>query len=223
VCRLPPHQSRRPRLTPSSRPPRWAPRKGSWRQTPRHHRGPHLRSLWEACPLGRAPWKWIRPRRMGVDQGHLAHIPGPPPSLHPPGWHVVLSHATVCTPRVGLTYRMGMPAVLDLPPPLGSPVRRLRPARQLAAGPQPAGVPGLPRTVGGGVKVPGAEVLLGGAGGPCGGELRPPPRRKHVLHCPVRPPPVPVILNLLASQIPTLRRVPIAASSCCARALTCLL
>jgi len=31
------------------------------------------------------------------------------------------------------------------------------------------------------------------------------------------------ILNLLATQVPTLRRVPIAASSSCARALTCLL
>jgi len=49
----------------------------------------------------------------------------------------------------------------------------------------------------------------------------PPPRHKHVLHCPGRPPQGLDILNLLATQIPRLRRVPIAASSSCARALTC--
>jgi len=57
--------------------------------------------------------------------------------------------------------------------------------------------------------VPGPEVLLGGAGGHCGEELRPPQGLD--------------IFKVLATQIPTLRRVPIVASSTCARALTCLL
>ena len=51
----------------------------------------------------------------------------------------------------------------------------------------------------------------------------PPPQRKRVPHCPGRPPQGLDILNLLATQVPTLRRIPIAASSSCARALTCLL
>jgi len=100
-------------------------------------------------------------------------------------------------------------------------VSHLRLARQLVAGPQTAGVPGLPRTVGGGVKVPGSEVLLGDAGGPCGVEPRPSGANTFST---VRAAPQGLdILNLLARQIPTLRRVPIAASCCCARVLTCLL
>jgi len=112
---------------------------------------------------------------------------------------------------------MGLPAVPDLQPPLGSPARGLRPALRLAAGPQPAGVPGLPRTVGAVVKMSGPEVLLGGAGGLCGGELRPPANPITT----VRGAPTGLdILNFLATQIPTLHRVPVAASSSCARALT---
>jgi len=57
VLRLPPHQSRCPHLTHRSRPPRWAPRRSSWRQTPSHHKGPHLMIPLGECPPGRNPWK----------------------------------------------------------------------------------------------------------------------------------------------------------------------
>jgi len=71
------------------------------------------------------------------------------------------------------------------------------------------------------VKVPGSEGPVGVAGGPCAGELRPPGANTIST---VRGAPQGLdILNLLATEIPTLRRVTIAAPSSCARALTCLL
>jgi len=69
--------------------------------------------------------------------------------------------------------------------------------------------------------VPGPEVLLGGACGQFGGELRPSGTNTFST-IRVAPPKGLDILYLLATLIPTLRRVPIAESSSCARALTCL-
>jgi len=64
--------------------------------------------------------------------------------------------------------------------------------------------------------VPGSEVLLGV------GKLRPPPGANTLST--VRGAPQGLgILNVLATEISTLRRVPIAAPSSCAGALTCLL
>jgi len=69
--------------------------------------------------------------------------------------------------------------------------------------------------------VPGPVVLLGSAGGPRGRELRPHGANTFTA---VRAAPQGLdILQLLATQLPRLRRVTIAASSTCARALTCLL
>jgi len=79
----PPTPAEEPNLSPRRSPPRWEPRRGSWRQITSHHRGPHLRIPLEACPLGRGPGKKIGHRRMRLDQVPLAHIPGPtpPPTL----------------------------------------------------------------------------------------------------------------------------------------------
>jgi len=89
----------------------------------------------EGAPLGEGPMK-VDPAMVGT--------PGDPPSQPGTPRSQPRASAPAHPLRGGLTHRLGLPAVLGLPPPIGPSFRRLRPTRQLAAGPQPAGVPGLP-------------------------------------------------------------------------------
>jgi len=69
--------------------------------------------------------------------------------------------------------------------------------------------------------MPGTTLLIGGPGGTGHGQHCPPAQARSPLSGPL--PPGLNLVQLLGARIPTLRRVPIAASSTCARALACLL
>jgi len=69
--------------------------------------------------------------------------------------------------------------------------------------------------------VPGTSLLHGGPGGTALGNTAPPAQARSPLAGPL--PSGLNLVHLLGTRIPTLRRVPIAASSTCALALACLL
>jgi len=117
---------------------------------------------------------------------------------------------------------MGLPAVAGLLPTLGAPINRSGPAGCLAGRPRPPGVLGLPGNIPARGGVPVSTLIHGGTGGTVPGQQRPPPPAQD--HSPLEGP-LPAGLDrvhLLGTRIPTMRRVPIAATSTCARALTCL-
>jgi len=113
-----------------------------------------------------------------------------------------------------------LPAVVCIPPPLRTLIDRSGPVGRLAGRPWAPGVPGLPGNNPARGTVPGTTLLHGGTVGT--GPVQPPPAQ-------ARSPlagPLPAgldLVHLLRTRISTLRRVPIAASFTCVRALTCLL
>lgn len=88
----------------------------------------------------------------------------------------------------------------------------------MAEGTQHACLPGLSTAVSGRGQLAGPEVLFGGSGGRRDRELL--PLCANTFPAVRAAPPGLDILQLLVKQIPTLRRVPIVASSSCSRTLT---
>jgi len=126
-----------PRPGPTARPDHGPTRRGQWRRTPTHCRGPHRWILREACPQGRASWRWIRPRlkpRMDRTHNQAAHDHslGHPPL--PTRLACDTVHATMRATRGGLPDRVELFAVAHPPPPLSPPVGWLGPTRRMAAG-----------------------------------------------------------------------------------------
>jgi len=176
-----------------------------------------------ARPFRRAPCKRTSPRQTGRRGSHLNPASpghGPNHSLQPPVRDVVLPNAEVRTPRGGLTDVVEMPAV-EISTSARCTYLQVRPRRMRGLTPMvsecawPAGK--LPH------KGRGARdtLLHGGTGGTGTGQHAPPAQVRSPLAGPL--PAGLDLVQLLGTRIPTLRRVPIAASSTCVRPLTCLL
>jgi len=148
-------------------------------------------------------------------------VTAPDHSLHAALRDVVLPNAAVRTPRGGLADGVWQHAGLGVPPPLGAPINGCGPAGRMVRLPWATGAPGLPGNHPARGAVPGTTLLPSGPGGTGPGQLGHPSQA-----CSPLAGPLPAgldLVHLLGTRIPTLRRVPIAASSTCALALTCLL
>jgi len=180
----------------------------------------------EAPPPAAGPMEMDEPSSLdgrGPHPNLAPPVTAPDHSLHPPLRDVVLPHAAVCAPRGGLADGVELPAVLGVPPPLGAPIYGCGPAGRVVRHLWATGVSGMPGNHPTRGAVPGTTLLHIGPGGLGPGQHAPPPPAQ--AHSPLAGP-LPAgldLVHLLRTRIPTLRRVPIAASSTCARALTCLL